>query len=215
MNEILKYFLVAAGLLGNCSVYAIEITDWKEEIPLKFGGHQLRYGSLNYGDICQNYSNIGVVFLHGSAPKSTSDTKGAFDLIAQTISVPGRHLQHLAEWLESNCARIVVPDSGLKYSLEQRTVDYKRWDSDNALGGFERKLIIQLMDKMVREQGITELYILGHSSGSMMTHNVAQELINHPYGANEQVRNALKGIVMADGISANQVHYLDSGYKSS
>lgn len=223
MKIVLKTFLLMVTLMGCYSAFAGELPVWREEPALQLNGHQLRYGSMDYGDNCQGYSNIGVVILHGSTPESTSDTGGAFGVVYHTTheadpNNPELHLRpegnllQLAKWLRRICVRVVAPDSGLKFSLQNNRKDYKRWDSDNSLGGSERKQIIQLMDKMISEQGVTELYVMGFSSGSMMTHNVSQELINNPYGANEKVRKALKGIVMADGISANQVHTLDNEY---
>ncbi len=208
MKIILKILLFVT-LISCYSAYAGELPEWKEEPPLQLNGHQLRYASMDYGDNCQGYGNIGVVHLHGSSPDATVNSGGAFDV---AWSSRNGVLLSLTQWFRSVCGRVVAPDSGLKFSLKHNRDDYKRWDSDNSLGGFERRQIIQLMDKMVREQGVTELYLMGFSSGSMMTHNVAQDLINHPGGDNARVRKAIKGVVLADGISANQVHTLDKRY---
>jgi hypothetical protein len=209
MKIILKRFFLVFTLIGSYSVLAGELPEWKEEPPLQLNGHQLRYGSMDYGDNCQGYSNVGVVHLHGSGPNSAANTKGAFEVVSSSIN---GNLRPLAQWFRSVCARVVAPDSGLKFSLQNNKDDYKRWDTDNSLGGFERRQIIQLMDKMVREQGVTELYLIGFSSGAIMTHNVSQDLINHPGGVNTRVRKAMKGVVIADGISANQVHNFDRSY---
>ncbi len=209
MKIILKIFFLVFTLIGSYSVLAGELPEWKEEPPLQSYGHQLRYGSMDYGDNCQGYSNIGVIYLHGTSPNTTVDRGGAF-----YVAWASRNgvLLPLTQWFRSICARVVAPDSGLKFSLNSNRVDAKYWDANNSLGGIERRQIIQLMDKMVREQGITELYLMGFSSGSMMTHNIAQDLINHPGGANEKVRKAIKGLVMADGLSANQVRRLGQAY---
>lgn len=209
MKKVLKNFLLIVTLLGCYSAFAGELPTWKEEPPLHLNGHMLRYASMDYGDNCQGYSHIGVIHLHGSSPDSSKNSGGAFHV---AWSSRNGVIRPLSQWFRSICARVVAPDSGLKFSLKHNRNDYKRWDSNNDLGGFERIQIIQLMDKMIREQGITELYIIGFSSGSMMVHNVAQDLINRPYGTNGRVRKALKGIVMADGISANQVRNLDNRY---
>ena len=211
MKTILKSLILFVTLIACYSAYAGELPEWKEEPPLQLNGHQLRYGSMDYGDNCQGYSSIGVIYLHGTSPNTTVNEGGAF-----YVAWASRNgvLLPLTQWFRNICARVVAPDSGLKYSIINKIKDTKAWNANNsgADGDLERRQIIQLMDKMVREQGVTELYLMGFSSGSLMTHNIAQDLINHPGGANEKVRNAIKGLVMADGHSANQVSALDARY---
>ncbi len=147
---------------------------------------------------CTNYS-FGVVLLHGTQPNTVDIWKGSKSIEDSSNISTG--MQNLVNRLKEACALVIAPNSGI-------ISKHQRWDTnDQVTNGSERRRLNDMILKVSNRTTSKKVILMGGSSGALMVHNVALNIINGH--SSVEVRAALKGIVMVDGVSANRVYYLD------
>lgn len=157
---------------------------------------RLKY--LEVAKDCNNTYKFGVVILHGTIKDNTDELSGT-DFI---VNSSDNKLRPLMEWLKSGdvCALVVAPTATVKDGG-------RRWDTDNtATADIERMKLNNLINTVasLTSEGV---FLMGGSSGAIMTHNVAFNAINDGTTGN------LEGIVIVDGVSAKRVCYDDGSIK--